>query len=197
MQCIDKCKNSVTILQTPYIFVSVHFLLFPFSLLHSTTELIFFFIIKEVQVHEFRPWPPSWLWASYITLRNLIVCIFTHWVTKCHPNLHAKKYNIWPKIDPEFWWWKMPSNCLLLWFINLALNKNATVPTSIYILSIITSLACFSRPDLTFKCHRKWQTNIFSLYSNLMWSDLLEQTRTLELSSRFIRIFFFFKPWLR
>lgn len=140
--------------------------------LYYWTHLFFphIFIIKEVQ--EFQPWPLPWLWASSITLRNLIVCISTHWVTKCHPHLHAKKYNIWLKIDPEFWWWKMPSNCLLLWFINLALNKNATVPISIYLLSIITSLACFPRPDLTFKCHRKWQTNIFPLYSNLMWSDL-------------------------
>lgn len=150
MQCIDECKLSVTILQPP---LQVCFVYYPFSFLHSTTELIFFlkkhiFIIKEVQVYEFQPRPPPWLWASCITLRNLIICISTHWVTKCHPNLHAKQYNIWPKVDPEFWWWKMPSDCLLLWFINLALNKNAPVLTSIYLLPMITSPACFSLPDL-------------------------------------------------
>lgn len=85
----------------------------------------------------------------YHTGKNLIVCISTHSVTKCHPNFHEKKFNIWPKVDPEFWWWKMPRNCLLLWFINLAWNKNAIVTTSIYLLFIVIFLAYFSFSGLT------------------------------------------------
>lgn len=151
MQCIDECRRSVTILQPPH--TSLFCLLSRlFFTLYYWIHLFFkkhIFIIKEVQVHEFQPRPPPWLWASYITLGNLIICISTHWVTKCHPNLHAKQCNIWPKVDPEFWWWKMPSDCLLLWFINLALNKSAPVPTSIYLLPMKASPVCFSLPDLT------------------------------------------------
>lgn len=128
------------------------FLYFLFSFSNSTTELIFFLNIfyHQRSSSSWIPAPTSTLTLSFLHLTGKLNRMYLHSMSnQMPPKFTCKEVYHLPKVDPEFWRWKMPSNCLLLWFINLALNKNATVLTSIYLLSNITSLACFSLPDLT------------------------------------------------